>query len=61
MVVENPAKQEEITAVIADAVEGGSHKRTFGKEINYSLPFDESSNFASGYTAYSVLFRYGLA
>mgnify|MGYP001792171035 len=49
MVVEDPAKQEEITAVITDAVEGSSHKRTFGKEINYSLPFDQSANFASGY------------
>lgn len=51
LVVEDPSKQDEITSTITQAVEGSSHQRTFGKEVNYSLPFDQSNNFASEFFA----------
>jgi len=38
--------QESLTQLVAQVVEGGAHKRTFGKEITYNLPIERSGDFA---------------
>ena len=46
LLVEDVNRQDEITAIINGIITDSTHKRTFGKEITYTLPIHQSARFA---------------
>lgn len=45
LVVENSAQKNEISECISRNIEGSSLKRSYGKEVTWNLPLDQSTKF----------------
>ncbi|XP_067940214.1 cholesterol transporter ABCA5-like isoform X2 [Watersipora subatra] len=51
LLVEDARKQEVLGSLIAEVIEDSTHKRTFGKEITYNLPIQQSAKFSDLFMA----------